>query len=184
MQNNNLIVFEALMAAEREKLISSLCKMLTPAEAEEVYQESCIRLYQCLSSVSEDAIKPYFYKIARNLALSYLRHQTVVRNSQDKLQLYQDVTQQIVGLEDAFIEKREQALLLQAINAMPPVCRQVFIFRKIDGLSQSEIAEKMAISVNTVQNHITKGMKFCREYILEHGNEPINRVQSVEQGLG
>ncbi|MDG0980247.1 MAG: RNA polymerase sigma factor, partial [Halieaceae bacterium] len=50
---------------------------------------------------------------------------------------------------------------------LPPVCRNVFIFRQIEGYSKKEIAEKMGISINTVDNHLTHGMKLCRRYLKE-----------------
>ena len=86
-----------------------------------------------------------------------------------------------MGLEQEVVDEEDKRLLLNAINTMPPICRKVFVLRKIEGFSHSEIATQLHISKNTVENHITKGMKLCREYILSNYPQRIV-LAKVETG--
>jgi RNA polymerase sigma-70 factor (ECF subfamily) len=64
-----------------------------------------------------------------------------------------------------------------AIAALPPQCAKVFILRKMQGLSQKEIAVRLNISVRTVENHVAVGLSRCRAYMRAHGG-------TAEEGSG
>ena len=53
------------------------------------------------------------------------------------------------------------------INSLPPKCRDVFVLRWIHGLSQRAISEKLNIAVSTVEKHLAKGLRFCKEEMRE-----------------
>jgi RNA polymerase sigma-70 factor (ECF subfamily) len=58
----------------------------------------------------------------------------------------------------------ELALLAAAIHALPERCREVLVLRKLHGLSQKQIAEKLGISENTVAAQASFGVRRCMEY--------------------
>ncbi len=53
-------------------------------------------------------------------------------------------------------------LLVAAVDALPPRCREVFLLSRFDGLGNSAIAERLGISRNMVEKHIIKAMLHCR----------------------
>ena len=55
------------------------------------------------------------------------------------------------------------ARIWEAIDSLSPRCREVFLLSKRDGLSNAQIAEKMAISVKTVENQMTKAYAALRQ---------------------
>jgi len=158
---------ELVMLEARPTLMSMLRRMLPFAQAEEVVQEAYLRLHVSSKALQGEELRRYLCKTTRNIAISRLRHEKVVRESNGKLQVHYQLGEESQNAEQKLINEHEKKLLLEAINAMPPVCRQVFIQRKIYEKPQSEIAELMGISINTVQNHLTNGMKFCRAYMLD-----------------
>jgi RNA polymerase sigma-70 factor (ECF subfamily) len=159
--------FETLIERSRGQLLAALSSMLDSSDLEEVVQEASLKVYLNLDSIEVDAIKAYWYRTARNLAISRLRHQKVVRH------FAPDITealleQQAQGDADrVYYDAWSRNVLVDAINRLPPVCRNVFIFRQIEGYSKKEIAEKMNISIHTVDNHLTHGMKLCRRHLKE-----------------
>lgn len=161
------IQFEKLIEQYRSQLIAALSAMLQNSDVEEIVQEASLKVYLNLETIEIDAIKAYWYRTARNLAISRLRHQKVVRH------FAADITEALLELQSradadkVYYEAWSRQLLIDAINRLPPVCRNVFIFRQIDGYSKKEIAEQMNISVHTVDNHLTHGMKLCRRYLKE-----------------
>ncbi|QCR22256.1 RNA polymerase sigma factor [Pontibacter sp. SGAir0037] len=49
-----------------------------------------------------------------------------------------------------------------AVEQLPPRCKEVFVLRKYEGLSVDEIAEKLNMSIRTVENHLYQAAKFLR----------------------
>lgn len=52
--------------------------------------------------------------------------------------------------------------LVRAIESLPPRCRDVFVMHKIHELRQTEVAERLGISVKTVEKHLRLGLAACR----------------------
>lgn len=55
--------------------------------------------------------------------------------------------------------RQELKELSAAFGLLPPRCREVVWLRKVDGISQSEVAERLGISVRTVEFQVQKGMR-------------------------
>lgn len=68
------------------------------------------------------------------------------------------------AVTDEQIDTSERdARIWKAIDSLSPRCREVFLLSKRDGLSNAQIAEKMAISVKTVENQMTKAYGALRQ---------------------
>ena len=55
--------------------------------------------------------------------------------------------------------------LVRAVEGLPPRCQMVFVMHKIHELPQAEVAERLGISLKTVEKHLRLGMAACREYL-------------------
>ena len=74
---------------------------------------------------------------------------------------------------DEITSLRQQCeVLLDAINSLPRKFRDVFLLRKIDELTYTEISLRLGISEKTVQRHLVEAMLYCHRYM---GN-PENQV--------
>ena len=70
------------------------------------------------------------------------------------------------------------------IAALPTKCRQAFLLRKVEGLSQREIAQRMGISENTVEKHIGKGLRLLMAALAKaEGSCGSNRVDTDSAGI-
>ncbi|WGL15548.1 sigma-70 family RNA polymerase sigma factor [Microbulbifer bruguierae] len=154
----------------RKQLLASLCRMLEPAQAEEVLQEAYLKLLQALREKRAPEPRAFLFRVARNLAISHLRHQKMASQHGGHLQLVMSPEQNHNDVEDQASRDQEQALLISAINALPPKCRQVFVMRKIDGMPHSQISAVLGVSAKTVENHLARGMRLCREHIVQLRN--------------
>jgi len=56
----------------------------------------------------------------------------------------------------------------EAIDALPMERRRVFVMSRYDGMTYQQIAEKLGISVKTVENQMGKALKFLREELAEY----------------
>jgi len=70
--------------------------------------------------------------------------------------------------ETALIGRDELRLLSKLVDELPPQCRRVFTLRKIHGLSPGEIAERLGLSVSTVEKHLVKALRICSEGLARH----------------
>ena len=53
------------------------------------------------------------------------------------------------------------AAMVATIDRLPPRCREAFVLYKFDGLSYAEVAERMGISVRTVEMQLRIAMQAC-----------------------
>ena len=60
-------------------------------------------------------------------------------------------------------------MLMDAIDALPQRCREIFILRKLQGVPQKEIALRLGLSVMTVQVQVARGAAKCAEYFRKRG---------------
>jgi RNA polymerase sigma factor (sigma-70 family) len=134
------------------------------ADVDELLQETYEHLLAAGAAPEREevrSIRAFALTVARNVALSWLRHRQVVPielvADLEALETLDDRDQ----VEEIVNSHQELALLTRAVARLPARCRQVFTLRKVYGLSQKEIAAELGISENTVEQHLAKGMRLC-----------------------
>jgi RNA polymerase sigma-70 factor (ECF subfamily) len=55
------------------------------------------------------------------------------------------------------------------VDRLPPLCRRVFVLRKVFKLTHAEISEVLGVSHSTIEKHVAKGLVRCRDYLRELG---------------
>jgi RNA polymerase sigma factor (sigma-70 family) len=139
--------------------------------ADDLAQEAFLRAFAAECGQMIEAPKAFLFKVAKNLALNELARQSSVAieplGDFEGQEVLEDSSQAAV---DDVVDSRERIrLLARAIAALPPQCGKVFILRKMQGLSQKEIAARLNISVRTVENHVALGLSRCRAFMRAHG---------------
>lgn len=166
-------------AAMAEKDRSSLLKLLvlhyeeltryfsrrlgSPGSASEVVHDTYLRL-EALGQVPDIANqRAYLYRVASNIALDRQRADSRRR----KWQVSEEPAVEYASpapLADAALEHKQRLrLLAQAVQELPPRCREVFLMHKLDGLSHGEIASRLGISRSMVEKHIMRALAHCRD---------------------
>jgi RNA polymerase sigma factor (sigma-70 family) len=184
--NDNELLDKALSIFMRESktsLLNFLSKLISNGEAEEIAQEAYLKLYLLVKDKPNNhnyvdllqSLRPMLTVIAKNLALSALRHKKVEgKYAESQLILHSQFAasgfRNKHNAEYQVIADDENLQLIAAINRLPPICRQVFIQRKLHAKSHQKIADMLNISTKTVENHLTKGLVLCRKYMLEQSS--------------
>ena len=139
--------------------------------ADDLAHEAFLRAFAAESERSITSPKAFLFKVAKNLALNELARQSSVTieplGDFEAQQVLEDSSQ--VAVDDAVDGRERMRMLARAIAALPPQCAKVFILRKMQGLSQKEIAARLNISVRTVENHVALGLVRCKAYMRAHG---------------
>ena len=130
-------------------------------ESEDIVQNVIVKLWQRRNKLSEDiSIKNYLYKSVYNEFVDSYRKHVAVSALEKKY---------IEGL-DTFYETKDlndtlplKVIIEKEIEQLPLKCKETFLLSKRDGLTYTEIAEYRNISVNTVENHMSKAFSVLRE---------------------
>ena len=64
--------------------------------------------------------------------------------------------------------KSPEELLNEALDVLPPKCREIFLLSRREGLKYREIASTLGLSEKTVENQMTKAIKLLREFAAVH----------------
>lgn len=127
--------------------------------AEDIAQDSFTAYWEKLNKGDKiENVKAYLYATARNRSIDYLKEQTSFISLSVPANLEETLTDDEAE-ECSCIEAR----MWTAIDALPERCREVFLLHKRDGMKYKDIAERFHISVNTVDNHISKALRLVRE---------------------
>jgi RNA polymerase sigma-70 factor (ECF subfamily) len=139
--------------------------------ADDLAQEAFLRAFAAESGRLIVSPKAFLFKVAKNLALNELAKQSSVTieplGDSEAQEVLEDNSQ--AAVDDAVDGRERIRMLACAIAALPPQCAKVFILRKMQGLSQKEIAARLNISVRTVENHVALGLVRCKAYMRAHG---------------
>lgn len=152
---------------------------------DDIVQEAYARLLRIDGNRQLASAKGFLFTIARNVAIDMLRRQRAV--TQEPISDVSDlaILEESVGVAESLEVKQRHAVLIEAIAALPDRCREVIMLRHLEGLSYKEIAERLAISPNTVKLHIIKGLKDCTAFFRAHGllQADATRKQSAEPAM-
>ena len=151
--------------------------------ADDLAQEAFLRAFAAETQHSIVSPKAFLFKVARNLALNELARQASATTEPlgdfEGQEVLEDSSQ--VAADDAVDDRKRIRVLARAIAALPPQCAKVFILRKMQGLSQKEIAARLNISVRTVENHVALGLVRCKAYMRAHGCASDQGTGSVSE---
>lgn len=167
--------FCELYATYKNRLIYFAMRFLKSREyAEDVFQDAFTVVWQSRRFINPDAsFSSYLYTIMRNRILNQLR------NAANEEKLKESILSQALDYtEDT---KREvmlndlKSLISNALQQLTPRQREIFEMSREAQLSHKEIADKLGISVNTVQEHISISLKLIRTYLIKYsGSEYVD----------
>lgn len=143
-------------------------------ELHDLRQEVYARVYESAMRTRPQQPKAFLFTTARHLMIDRLRRSRVV-----SIEPMGDFESSNVYLIDEVSPERwagtRQALkrMMEALDHLPDRCREVVWLRRVDELSQKEVAQRLGISEKTVEKHLAKGMRMIADYL--YGSEPAPR---------
>ena len=132
--------------------------------AEDLVQETFLRVWNRVGGFDADkgAIGPWLLAVARNRAIDYLRsasgreRNALEFEETDHPSLYRDMESEILQSDRA---RRVKA----ALQKLSPQHRQVIELAYFEGLSQTEMAERMGQPLGTVKTWVRTALKMLRD---------------------
>lgn len=135
-------------------------------------QEVYARVYDKAQPNRLESVQAFVLTTARNLLIDLARREKVV-----SIDAYADIETidaiaDEIGLERIVMARSELRALQAALTLLPPRCREVVELRKIEGLSQREVAARMGITEDTVERQVSKGIRALANALSNTGSAP------------
>lgn len=168
IQKLNTKNFEKLF----KKYFSTLCyfaqKYISDVEtAKEIVHDVFINLWNKRESIDlEKSVKSYLFTSVHNRCLNYIRDNKKFDHNIEQLEnLHERMDWESF---DSLVQMELENKINKTIELLPDRCREIFVLSRFDNLKYSEIAEKLEISIKTVETQMSKALKILRENLKEY----------------
>lgn len=127
--------------------------------AEDIAQDTFVKLWENRAKIDRTTIKSYLYTIANNLAINSLKRQQL------RYKFENTSVRKVENLSPEFIAemKEYEEKVNDVISQMTDGSREVFLMNRIEGLKYKEIAERLGISVKAVEKRMSKALQVVRD---------------------
>lgn len=145
------------------------------AELQDLRQEVYARVYESARKGLPAQTKPFVLTSARNLLVDRIRRSRIV-----SIEVMADMDAICTAADeltpDRHVTARDELRRFQAgLERLPSRCREVVVLRKIEGLSQREVAARMGIGEDAVERQTLLGMRALADFMLG-GSGHIRRI--------
>ena len=168
IKQDDLVEFEKLFKSYYSPLCHFAFRFLKDMDlAEEIVQEFFYNYWKNRQTMNiQISIKSYMFRSIRNNSLKYLEHIKVVKKYE---QNFIDTNSSDAGFETNELEVKELNEIIEAtLNELPERCSQIFKLSRFEGLKYNEIAEKLSISVKTVEANMGKALQLFRKNLKQY----------------
>lgn len=140
-------------------------------DAENLVQDVFLYLWEHQEALSKiENMDAFLFVLIKNRCLNFLKRQSFLLYVNDERAISCKLNIDALGqFEEIFGSVSEiEEVIRKAIAQLPNRCREIFILSKIEKMKYKEIAEKLDISVNTVENQMSIALKKLRNELKEY----------------
>ena len=160
IREGNSTAFQRLFDSCYESLCQYAFTLLKDAdEAEDTVQSMFVKLWEKRESLDiKQNIRSYLFRSVYNHCMNQIEHRQVIRRHTDH------VAASISQSTDPDIFPEELEIKIRnVVEGLPPQCKTIFMMSRYEEMKYPDIAKKLNISVNTIQNQVCKALKILRE---------------------
>jgi len=148
-------------------------------DVDDIIQEAYAALASARSVGHIAEPKNYFFQTCKSIILMHFRRSRVV--SMGSLGRLEELSICPQPLPDRQVEDRQELHnLAVAIASLPPKCRRIFILRRVEGVSQREVALRLKVSENTVEKHMGKALGLLLD-VFGRGGKPMAHASKSQE---
>lgn len=127
--------------------------------AEDVLQETFIKLWNNCSKVVFEKVKSYLFTVANNSFLDIKKHENIVRKHQKNFIDYNtSESPEFLMIEEEYLTKVETI-----IASLTEKQREVFLLSRIEKKKYKQIADELGVSVKAVEKRMHSALLIMRE---------------------
>jgi len=130
-------------------------------QAEEMVQQVFLKLWERRERIEiNTSVEAYLYRSVYNESLNFLKHEKV---KQAHVSFVKHTTSEASGNHHKDIHTKELEVRISvALNKLPEQCRTIFQMSRFEELKYKEIADRLQLSIKTVENQMGKALKIMR----------------------
>ncbi len=159
--------FEKLFRSLHSSLVLSAYRILNDkARAEDVVQDVFLKLWQKRDEISvSENLPAYLHRAVTNHAINIYKQQysRLIQHADEIPEL--KVAGSTEMADSATLAAELNDRIEKAISTLPDSSRGVFLLSRFEEMSYKEIADKLEISVKTVEKHMTNALKHLRKFL-------------------
>jgi len=138
--------------------------------AEDIVQEQFIYLWENWDRLQNfESLKGYLFQSVKNRSINFLKNKA--RKSTVNLHdnsIVGNVKGNLPSASEMLEKKELENLITKAINNLPDKCRAIFILKRMEEYTNKEIAQKLNISIKTVETQMTIALKRLYAFVKEN----------------
>ena len=166
LKNGDILAFDQVYELYSHKLFSSVFKILkNETEVDDIVQEVFVKIWESRNKLKDyKLLNSYIFTIAYNNSIDLIRKR--ISNNKYVEHLKNSATINFAPSIISQIEFNELNIHVGKLIAnLPDRQKQVYLLHREEGFTYPEIAKKLRISKNTVENHMVKALKYLRKNI-------------------
>lgn len=136
------------------------------SEGEDIVQETYVRLYSYRRTRPVADVGAFCFAVARNLVSDHFRRRQI---QPAPLELAEDIACPHPRAEEILDYRQRVDILVRALRVMPPLRREVFLRRRLDGIPAAVIAADLQLSVAAVDKHCGRALADLRVALERRG---------------
>jgi RNA polymerase sigma-70 factor (ECF subfamily) len=155
--------FEVLFRQYYQMLCSYAFRFVNDTDtAEEIVQDLFYKLWEKRDELQiNTSVKSYLFSAVHNRCLKYIEHRNVETKYKNYYLLHEsEIDNETQNASDI---QELQGIIDKTLDSLPDKCSRVFKLSRFEGLKYHEIAEKLSISVKTVEANMGKALKMLRK---------------------
>lgn len=155
--------FETLFRSSYLSLVRYASTMIKDKDtSEEIVQDLFVRIWQERDKLNiESSLNGYLFRAVHNRCLHHIEHAKVVeRHAKEMMAAVPEMAE---TPSDMLQYKELQEKIVGIIERLPERCGQIFCMNRFEGMKYAEIAEKLSLSVKTVEANMGRALKEFRK---------------------
>jgi len=167
-QTIGITEFETLFKSHYSELCAYANKYLNDlAAAEETVQSLFVKLWETKEQIAfQKSVRAYLFTAIRNACFNQIRHIKIREEYKEYNKKEMEKNTYTVNDEYQAIELEQE--IRRSIDRLPEGRRRIFILSRFEGLKYKEIAEKLKISIKTVENQMGSAIKHLKNDLAEY----------------
>ncbi len=164
LSNGDTKAFELLYLRYQPKLLYFINGFIKNLDvSRDITHDIFLSLWNNRENLNQiNSFNSYLFRMGKNAVCNYFDH-SIVNEKFTVEQLSAPIKTE--NIEEDIFASELQALIDISVSKMPPQRKQIYRMSRVEGFSNSEIAEKLDISKRTVENHLTAALADLRKVI-------------------
>ncbi len=149
---------------DNQKYVRAVIKSLTGSENEDLEQEVYIKTWQNLEKYEDKGkFKQWICTIAANLCRDWFRSKSYkAKKSEIASEPILEKASVKPKMEERLDQKSRQKIILNAVNHLPKIYRDVVVLAHFEDMSINEISFKLKIPEGTVKSRLFKAKEILK----------------------